>query len=248
MEKKLVVNNLSRKIEYEFEIKPVSFELMPGTVCGIFGETGAGKTTFLRMLMRLYKRNSGFVTFGETEEFMADCAYIPDQIVYPLQMKIKDVAKLESTFYKNWDQARFEAYRAQFGLDNNMKIDKLSLGQRQRLMLAVSLSHKAELLIFDEPTDGIDPFDREFIMTTLREYLYEFNATALIATHNIKEVDVMIDYILYFEGGECALFCDVESLPQKGHRVLQEHGKLTAAFEAQPSVENFVQAMQGTAE
>ena len=121
------------------------------------------------------------------------------------------------------------------------KIKTLSYGLQQRFLMALALSHNAKLLVFDEPTTGIDPATRLEIMEDLYDYVFEHNATAIISTHLVRELSSMIDFVAYVEQGQMLMFTDIESFQDQAKNLLElrnvNFDKIT--------VESFVELMQG---
>lgn len=245
MKRNFKVDQLSRCIENEFEIKPINFEMLPGTVCGILGENGAGKTTLIRMMMKLYRSTTGEVTFGGESAFHHECAYLPEDFPYPQHMTIREIAQLEASIDKTWNTQRYKTYLELFRLTDDSKIQTLSIGEKQRLMFCLNLSRQVSCFILDEPADGIDPFERETLVNILREYIYQHEASVIVSTHNVKGIESMLDYVLYLEQGSCVLFSDIEQFSEAALKVLTTRQLDSRAFEANPTVANFVSIMQG---
>ncbi|MBK2403664.1 ABC transporter ATP-binding protein [Erysipelothrix sp. strain 2 (EsS2-7-Brazil)] len=241
----LTADHFGRKIEGSFEIEPISFEMMPGTICGVIGENGAGKTTLMKMMMQLYQHTSGSIKLGSNLNINALTAYIPDVIPYPLHMTLQEIVTLESLLIPTWNQTVFDKYRIQFNLKLMMPLNKLSLGEKQRLMFAIALASEANLYILDEPTEGIDPFERDEFIRLLHGNIYKHEAIALISTHNVKGVENLLDYILYMEKGNSVLFTDIEQFPEEARKCLLERQLDTRLFDKNPSLTQFIQMMQG---
>src|SRR5690606_13167777 len=134
------------------------------------GENGAGKTTFLRSMLNIINKDSGTVKlFGldiDTHELdiKQDVAFMSgDAIFYP-RSKLSKITNAFKIFYKNWDDALYQQYMADFKLDENKRVSELSQGMRIKYSLVLALSHKAKLLILDEPTSGLDPVAREMLL------------------------------------------------------------------------------------
>ncbi|CAH2761312.1 ABC transporter ATP-binding protein [Erysipelothrix amsterdamensis] len=241
----LTVDHFGRKFEGSFEIKPMSFEIMSGTICGVFGENGAGKTTLMNMMMQMYQHTSGSIKFGSNPQIRSLSAYIPDTIPYPVHMTLQEIVTLESLLIPTWNQRLFEKYQLQFNLDLKTPLNKLSLGEKQQLMFCIALATEAKLYILDEPTEGIDPFKRDEFIRLLHENIYNQEAIAMISTHNVKGIENLLDYILYMEKGACVLFTDIEQFPHAARKCLAERHLDLSVFDRNPSLDQFIQMMQG---
>ncbi|QIK68977.1 ABC transporter ATP-binding protein [Erysipelothrix sp. HDW6C] len=238
----LSVKNLY--VENTFELGPLNFDLPQGIICGIFGENGAGKTTLIKELVSHNPMQSGTVMWEGRKEFREILAYMPDTFPFKDNLRVREIVRImELTFKHAWDKMAFTDATERYDIDVNDRVSMLSTGMRQRLMCAIALSHNAELLVLDEPTEGIDPATRLEIIDDLSDYRYNVDATILIATHNVSELGRLIDYIIYLENGEMILKCDIESLQQEGRKVLKARG----VDEEFATIDAFINLMQGTA-
>lgn len=240
MNKGLVVRDIKK--EYQFsQIGPVSFTLPQG-ILGLFGGNGSGKTTIIKMLMGNRDNKQGSVTFDEVVDFRETLSYIPDSFPFNDSLTGNAVLKIMKSVYKNtWNETAFEFYSQKYELRLDKKIKTLSYGLQQRFLMALALSHNAKLLVFDEPTTGIDPATRLEIMEDLYDYVFEHKATAIISTHLVRELSSMIDFVSYVEQGQMLMFTDIESFQDQAKNILAlrnvTYDKIT--------VEGFVELMQG---
>lgn len=217
----LKVENLSHGYE-NFNLEPLSFELESAYVLGILGENGAGKSTLIKLVAHELAMQDGSITLNGKKDYRSEMAYVPSYIPFNLNYKIKELEKMMSLFYQDWDFDAFNLYCEKYELDKNIKLSKLSLGMKQRLTIALALSHKAKLVILDEATEGIDPFIREEIINDLREYLYRYKACIIVASHNLKQYENLIDHLLYLENGRVLVNDDILSFKENAHKYLKE--------------------------
>ncbi|QIK85129.1 ABC transporter ATP-binding protein [Erysipelothrix sp. HDW6B] len=240
MNKGLVVHDIKK--EYQLlQIGPISFTLPQG-ILGLFGGNGSGKTTIIKMLMGNRDNKQGSVAFDGVVDFRSTLAYIPDTFPFNDNLTANAVLKIMKAVYKDtWNEAAFEFYSQKYELRLDKKIKTLSYGLQQRFLMALALSHNAKLLVFDEPTTGIDPATRLEIMEDLYDYVFEHNATAIISTHLVRELSSMIDFVAYVEQGQMLMFTDIESFQDQAKNLLElrnvNFDKIT--------VESFVELMQG---
>ena len=122
--------------------------------------------------------------------------------------------------------SKFDEYLNRYELKEEMKVKKMSLGQRQKLMMALAMSYGAKLLILDEPSEGIDPFLRTEIINDLRQYIYDNNANLIIATHELEAYESLLDHIIYLENGEAIINCDIINFPIKAMEILKLEDEL----------------------
>lgn len=208
MEHAIKVNGLTKHYP-GFSISDVSFELERGMVMGFIGRNGAGKTTTIKSIMGLIHKDSGSVkVLGH--EMGPDSAEIREKIgfIYDEQgfyagiMTVRDMGKITSRFYRNWDNEEFYRLIKKFGLVPDQKIGSLSRGQRTKLSLALALSHNAELLIMDEPTSGLDPVFRNELIDILYQIIQDERKSIFFSTHITTDLERIADYITFIEDGK----------------------------------------------
>ena len=165
------------KVRKDFKIDNVSFKLPSGTITGFVGENGAGKTTVIELILDIIKRDSGeILVFGmdnitHRSEIHEDIGVVFDTVKFPDTLTACDLNKIMSGIYKNWDEDEFVGYCARFALPIDKKFARFSRGMTMKLSLAAAFSHKAKLLILDEPTGGLDPAARNEILDIIQEFV-----------------------------------------------------------------------------
>ncbi|MEG0326866.1 MAG: ABC transporter ATP-binding protein [Erysipelothrix sp.] len=225
---KLQIENLQRELlkdealNVKFKCGPVNLKVEGGQVVGIFGENGSGKTTFIKLITGIKYKDLGLVKFNEQEWFNNDLAYIPDTFPFGPKTKVSEILKLHETLFgEKWERNTCLSYLDKYNVDETSISQKLSLGMKQRLMVAIALSHKPKLLIFDEPMAGIDPFVRSEILDDILNYTYENESVTIISTHNIEEVNDVVDYVLYFEGGYPIINTTIAEFSNIAHQFIE---------------------------
>lgn len=216
----LKIKNLEHKF-VDFDLETINLELPSSSVLGILGANGAGKSTLIKLLSQALDRQKGEVIFNGELDYRHTTAYAPSEFSLNPNHTIKEVEKMMSFFYKDWDQEAFDGYCGKYALNKADKLKKLSLGMKQRLMIAVSLSHKSKLVILDEVTEGIDPFVRDEIMNDLREYLYKYEPVLIVASHNLEQYEMFLDHVLYLEKGKILLNEDIISFKENANNYLE---------------------------
>ena len=199
----LQVDHLSKQYP-GFTLQDISFSVKPGRIMGLIGKNGAGKSTTLKSILNMVRPESGTVTmlgkdfYANEKECKQDIGVVFGGIdFYPLK-KLSAITAVTRRFYKDWDQERYHDYLRQFSLDENKQFRSLSNGMKVKYLLALALSHHAELLILDEPTSGLDPVSREDLLREAWgwEYLTE---TKTVDTH-IKRLRDKIESAGYDPG------------------------------------------------
>lgn len=207
MENILEIKNLNKSYE-GFSLKDVSFSLKPGFVMGFIGPNGAGKSTTIKLIMNLVKKDSGTINiFGKDnidneKEIKSKIGFVYDENYYYEDLIIKDMKNILSPFYKNWDNKIFDKYIKEFKLPSNKKIKDLSKGMKMKFSLAIALSHKAELIIMDEPTAGLDPVFRSELLDILYGIIQDENVSIFFSTHITNDLEKIADYITFINNGE----------------------------------------------
>lgn len=207
MENILEIKNLNKSYE-GFSLKDVNFSLKPGFVMGFIGPNGAGKSTTIKLIMNLVKKDSGTINiFGKDnidneKEIKSKIGFVYDENYYYEDLTIKDMKNILSPFYKNWDNKIFDKYIKEFKLPFNKKIKDLSKGMKMKFSLAIALSHKAELIIMDEPTAGLDPVFRSELLDILYGIIQDENVSIFFSTHITNDLEKIADYITFINNGE----------------------------------------------
>lgn len=207
----LEISNLSKKISNKFEIKNLSFELKKGYVTGLIGSNGAGKTSLIKLIMGLYKKDNGSIKIFDMElednETMIKqgIGYVADTPHYIEKMSLEKNAKLIKPFYPDWDEDLFNKYIKFFELDSQKYFSELSKGMKIKFALTMALSHNPDLLILDEPTAGIDPIFRREILDLLYDFVSDSEKSVLISTHITSDLDKIADYLIFMDEGEIVM-------------------------------------------
>lgn len=150
-----------------FTLENISFSVPTGSVTGLIGPNGSGKTTTIKLILNLLKKDAGTITvlgldhMKKEQEFKERIGVVFDTHFFVDDWKMPDVEKAMGMFYRNWDTGAYYRYLERFQISRGKRVRELSKGMQMKLMLACSFSHKAELLILDEPTSGLDPVSRD---------------------------------------------------------------------------------------
>ncbi|MBO8159793.1 ABC transporter ATP-binding protein [Thermosyntropha sp.] len=185
-----------------------------GKIIGLFGPNGAGKSTSLKMIAGLSRPQSGTVVVdGKNPQEVKDkIAYLPEiDYLYPW-MTVKKAADFVKTFYSDWDDDKYKELLAFLNLGEDMKINKISKGQRAKVKLLLATSRKAPYLLLDEPLSGIDILTREEIINTLIRDYREGEQTIIISTHEIAEVENLVEEVIFIARGRILLKQNAEEL------------------------------------
>lgn len=206
MENILEINGLN-KAYGDFALKDVGFSLPRGYIMGFVGENGSGKTTTIRSILNMAKIDSGKISvFGldsvtDTIAIKERLGVVFDGLYLAEHLNVKQIEQQLKPFYKDWDSGEFSRRIKEFDLPDGKKVGDFSKGMKMKLMIAVALSHKAELIILDEPTSGLDPVARDELLDILTEYIGDENRGVLFSTHITADVERIADYVTILHSG-----------------------------------------------
>lgn len=209
----------------DFRLDIPHLSLDRGYVLGLVGRNGAGKSTAIKILMNLVYPDSGEVrVLGMSQprddiEIKRRVGYVSEDPLFYKEMTVAWMAGLVSRYYPNWDNSLYERYLGKFGLNPKKKFKDLSRGMKVKLGLILSLSHRPELLILDEPTSGIDPVVRRELLQEISEIITDENRTVLLSSHITSDVEQVADYIAVIDRGKIVEFADKESMMNRWKRV-----------------------------
>jgi ABC-2 type transport system ATP-binding protein len=207
MENILEITGLCKAYE-DFALKDVSFSLPRGFIMGFVGENGSGKTTTIRAILNMAKIDSGKISvFGldsvnDTIAVKERLGVVFDSLYLAEHLNIKQIEQQLKPFYKDWNSEEFFSRIKEFDLPDNRKVGDFSKGMKMKLMIAIALSHKAELIILDEPTSGLDPVARDELLDILAEYIEDENRGVLFSTHITADVERIADYVTILHSGK----------------------------------------------
>ena len=193
-------------------VKDVSLKIRSGSIYGLLGPNGSGKTTWMKMMTGFIKPTQGEVVFdGAPWNYRAKnlVAYMSTEPFYYDFMNIGMVGKYYSDFFEEFDQKKFHDLIAKVGLSEEMKMREISTGMMAKLKVIATLSRKAMLYMLDEPLNGIDLKAREEIIDVILTTVSEKNAV-IISTHLIEEIESFIDHAIFMKDGSVIYECDVE--------------------------------------
>lgn len=191
----------------DFLLNEVSFAVPRGTIVGLIGENGAGKSTTIKAILNLIKKDAGQIEILGRKEQEIDfdtrnrIGVVFDKHNFPASMSPNNLGKLLETVYPLWDRNLYWELLKKLSLPLNRKIKKLSKGMKMKLAIAVALSHHSEILILDEATSGLDPIVRDDILDILLEFVQEENHSILVSSHITSDLEKIADYIVFLHEG-----------------------------------------------
>lgn len=205
------VNNLVKRF-YGFEaLNGISMRAPRGCIYGLVGPNGAGKTTLIRHLTGVYRQDSGTVEIDgrqvfENPEIKSRIAYIPDEIYYFPQAGARDMMKFYKGIYPRFDVQRYKKLRDVFsGVDEKRAIRRLSKGMQKQVAFWLALCCNPDVVILDEPVDGLDPVMRRQVWSILMGEVVERGVTVVVSSHNLRELEDVCDHVGIMNQGKLIL-------------------------------------------
>lgn len=195
-----------------FLLRNVDFTLPLGSVLGLVGRNGVGKTTLVQTILGGYTLEEGEVVFFDHqldmqwEQLLDSIAYIGDSGFANPYMKIKKSCKEYKRVYPHFDEQRFQQFLEMKEISLTSKFNELSLGQGKLVELYMALSRKAKILFLDEPMANLDPIARKEIIQELHTFMMQEDHTVVISSHILSDLEKIADYVAFMEAGEIILF------------------------------------------
>lgn len=188
------------------------------SVYGLVGPNGAGKSTLIRHLTGIYRQDSGEITIDgkpvyENNEVKQRIGYIADDVFFFPASSTKDMARFYKGIYPRFDDKRFEKLSSAFEIDASMPIRRLSRGQQKQAAFWLALSMHPQILILDEPVDGLDPVMRRQVWSLVLDAVAQEGTTVLVSSHNLRELEDVCDHVGIIQNGAMLLerdLCDLQ--------------------------------------
>ncbi|MBU5322206.1 ABC transporter ATP-binding protein [Sarcina ventriculi] len=207
MEYAIEVRNLTKEYE-NFKLENASFNVGKGTIMGFIGENGAGKSTTIKAILNLIKKDNGLITVlgeeinGNEKGIKNELGIVLNDGNFNEKLNVKAINKIMKNIYKRWDDDVFYKYIEKFNIDTSKKIEEFSKGMKMKLSIAIALSHKAKILILDEATSGLDPVARDEVLDILMEFIQNEENSILMSSHITSDLEKIADYITFIHNGK----------------------------------------------
>lgn len=204
------INGVTKRFD-GFTLDNVSFNAAKGGIMGFIGQNGAGKTTTIKAILNIIKPDGGNIkvlgmdNIEDEIEIKERIAAVFDELPFHDEFNAENICVILGNIYKNWDKSVFYGYLDRFCLPRRKKIGKLSKGMKMKLQIACALSHKAELLIMDEATTGLDPVVRNEILDIFLEYIQDENNSILMSSHITSDLEKIADSVTFIDKGRILL-------------------------------------------
>lgn len=213
-------------------LKDLNLTIKKGSIYGLIGTNGAGKTTIIKHIAGILTPDSGTITIENMPVYdnlsiKQRIGYIPDDLYFFSSYSLFEMSRFFRGLYPNWNQSRFEQMTARFKLDLSGKLSQFSKGMQKQAAFLLVMSSMPDYLILDEPIDGLDPIVRKIVWHYIMDDVADREMTVLVSSHNLKEMEGVCDSIGILSNGSMAIECDLDELKSDVHKV-------QAAYKAAP--------------
>lgn len=207
----LTITGLTKKYN-NFTLDNISFSIPSGSIVGLIGENGAGKSTIINSILGHIKKDSGKITILGHDIDHLDCAVkekvgvVFDGNNFSEELTPMKLSKVLCDIYSSWDQPYFNELLSQLNIPAAKKIKSFSKGMKMKLSIAVAFAHHPYLLILDEATSGLDPIVRDDILDMFLEFVQDEEHSILVSSHITSDLEKVADYIVFIHAGKI-IFC-----------------------------------------
>lgn len=211
----ITAKNVVKKFDKFTALNHFNMNVPEGSIYGLVGPNGSGKTTTIKHLIGMYKQDEGEILVNDekvydNEKVKSKIAYISDDLYFFHGYSIKDMAKFYSKIYKDFSFEKFNELQKVFNIDIKRKVNKLSKGMKKQVAFWLTISCNPEIMILDEPIDGLDPIMKENVWKILLEEVKKRKMTVIISSHNLKELENVCTNIGIMKNGEMVLEKELE--------------------------------------
>ncbi|MBK5253563.1 MAG: ABC transporter ATP-binding protein [Peptostreptococcaceae bacterium] len=202
-----------------FKLDNINLDIPTGSIVGLVGENGAGKSTMIKLIMDAIERDGGNVNVLGIDnkdelftELKNEIGVVLDEAYFPEILNAKDVNLIMKATYNNWNQEKYYDLINKFNLPEARKFKEYSRGMKMKLVISVALSHEAKLLILDEATSGLDPMIRDEVLNVFYEFTREDEHTILLSSHIVSDLEKICDYIAFTHNGKLVFMEEKDKL------------------------------------
>ena len=216
----ITIENLNFAYGKQKVFENINLTFKEGNIYGLLGQNGVGKTTLLKLISGLQRPDNGKCIvddkkpFDRKPEFLQDIFFLPEEVIAPAETTPEKYMKTTGVFYPNYDHDMFVSLMNEMDVDRNKKFGQLSYGQQKKAMFAVALSLRTRYLLLDEPTNGLDIPSKADFRKVLTLACTE-NTTIIISTHQVKDVENLIDPIVILDKDDVLLNASIQEISQK---------------------------------
>lgn len=231
----LEINNLSKSFA-DFKLDNLNLTLPSGCILGLIGENGAGKSTTIKLILNMLRKDSGSIkvlgrdnqdSFELTKE---EIGVVLDEVGIPECLTAVQVGKIMENTFRCWDAAEYARILKKFSIPESKEFKDFSRGMKMKLGIAVAMSHGSRLLILDEATSGLDPVVRDDVLSMFIDFTRDEDHSILISSHIVSDLEKICDYIAFLHNGRLML-CEEKDRLQEQYGILHCSSEQLEAFD-----------------
>ena len=210
----LECRNLTKYYDNKIALNKINLSLERGKIIGLLGPNGSGKTTLIKLLNGLLVPTEGSIFVdGHTPgvETKKIVSYLPERTYLSMHMRVSEIINYFADFYSDFDRSRAYDMLKHLNINPSDRLHTMSKGTKEKIQLILVMSRRASLYCLDEPIAGVDPAARDYILSTILNN-YDENATILISTHLISDVENILDDVVFIQNGQIRLCDSVDNI------------------------------------
>lgn len=226
MQRKMMieVKGLVKSFDAFQVLKGIDLHVTQGTVYGLIGPNGAGKTTLIKHLVGSYLQDAGEVLIDgkpiyDNRDILKRVAYISDDLHFNSTDTVKKLSNFYKRIYPFYNEKRYQMLKSIFEIDENHLIRKMSKGMKKQVAFWLTISSMPDIMILDEPVDGIDPVTRRRVWSLISQDVTERGTTVLISSHNLRELEDVCDYVGIIHNGQILIEKDLDEIKTDIHKI-----------------------------
>lgn len=217
MDELLRCDSLSMQYGSKTALDNISLSIPRGRIIGLLGPNGSGKTTLIKLINGLLAPTSGHLYIEGMEpgaETKKVVSYLPERTYFNSWMKVTDILDFFCDFYEDFSRSRAEDMLNRLGINPADRLSTMSKGTKEKVQLIMVMSRDADLYCLDEPIGGVDPAARDYILQTIISN-YNENASVLISTHLISDIESVLDDVIFIQNGHIRLHTSVDAIREQ---------------------------------
>ena len=220
----ITVKNVTKTFDSFTALDKLSLNVEKGSIYGLVGPNGSGKTTIMKAIAGIYKVDSGDISIDgkksfENVEVKDKTIYISDELYFFNNFTIKQMSNFYKRVYSYWVHERFNKLKDVFNIDINRNANRLSKGMKKQVAIWLAVSAKPNVLILDEPLDGLDPVMRRKVLNILMQDVADRNLTVMISSHNLRELEDICDHVGIISNGKLVLQRKLDDMKSETHKL-----------------------------
>lgn len=220
----IAVEKVNKNFDGFQALKDLDIHVKKGSIYGLVGTNGAGKTTILKHITGVLRPDSGQITIDDQPVYdnlsvKKKVGYIPDDLYFYTSFSLRELSRFFEGLYPHWDQSLFDGIITRFKLDENKKLSQFSKGMQKQAAFALTLAAHPDYLILDEPIDGLDPIVRKVIWQLVMDEVADRQMAVLVSSHNLRELEGVCDCIGILSSGSMVIERDLDELKSDVHKI-----------------------------